>query len=54
MLETKAELTRLQELGFHSTVDPNYVLLEKEALLKHLELSSAEESFNRERLAKVC
>ena len=36
-------------LGSQSPVDPNYVLLQKEALLKYFELSSAEESFKKQK-----
>ncbi|GFZ06069.1 hypothetical protein Acr_18g0002390 [Actinidia rufa] len=48
VVEAKAELTRLKKLGSHS-LDPNYVLLEKEALPKYLELSSAKESLKKQK-----
>ena len=49
MLEAKADLTRLQEMGSLSPVDPNLVLLEKGALIKYVNLSCAEESFKKQK-----
>ena len=41
--EAKSDLNWLQGLGSLFPVDPNLVLQEKEALLKYVNMSSAEE-----------
>ncbi|GFS36695.1 hypothetical protein Acr_00g0047480 [Actinidia rufa] len=49
VIEGKAELTTLQELCSNNPVNPGNALLEREALLKYIELSNADESFKKQK-----
>ncbi|KAH7867077.1 hypothetical protein Vadar_028607 [Vaccinium darrowii] len=49
-MEAKEEPVRIQETFSQSTMDSTTLMMEREALLKYIDLSKAEESFKRQKL----
>ncbi|KAH7864873.1 hypothetical protein Vadar_019674 [Vaccinium darrowii] len=49
VMEAKEELVRIQEKFSQSTMDSATLMMEREALLKYIDLSKAEESFERQK-----